>query len=52
MELMIVIVIIGILAAVGMVTFGGQAEKAKIAATEANHKAVVKKVALIIQDCN
>ena len=31
MELMIVIVIIGILSAVGMVMFGGQAEKAKIA---------------------
>ena len=30
MELMIVIVIIGILAAVGMVTFGGQAGKAKL----------------------
>ena len=36
MELMIVIVIIGILAAVGMVMFGGQAEKAKIAATKSN----------------
>ncbi len=31
MELMIVIVIIGILSAIGMVMFGGQSEKAKIA---------------------
>ena len=42
MELMIVIVIIGILATVGMVMFGGQAEKAKIATTKANHKLVKK----------
>jgi len=34
MELMIVIVIIGILSAVGMVMFGGQAEKAKKIVTE------------------
>ena len=38
MELMIVIVIIGILSAVGMVMFGGQTEKAKIAATKANFR--------------
>ena len=42
MELMIVIVIIGILAAVGMVTFGGQSEKAKIAASQANLKKISK----------
>ena len=36
MELMIVIVIIGILSAVGMVMFGGQAEKAKAAAVKQN----------------
>ena len=36
MELMIVIVIIGILSAVGMVMFGGQAEKAKIAVVKQN----------------
>ena len=36
MELMIVIVIIGILAAVGLTVFGGQAEKAKIAAQSMN----------------
>ena len=42
MELMIVIVIIGILSAVGMVMFGGQAEKAKIAVTKANFKNIHK----------
>ena len=52
MELMIVIVIIGILAAVGMVTFGGQSEKAKIAATKANHKTVVKFIAHEIMKCS
>ena len=42
MELMIVIVIIGILSAVGMVMFGGQSEKAKIAASKANLKTISK----------
>ena len=42
MELMIVIVIIGILSAVGMVMFGGQAEKAKVNVTKAN-LAIIKK---------
>ncbi len=52
MELMIVIVIIGILAAVGMVTFGGQAEKAKIAATKANHQVIVKFMTTQIMNCS
>ena len=52
MELMIVIVIIGILSAVGMVMFGGQSEKAKIAASKANHKQVVKFIAIEMQKCN
>ena len=51
MELMIVIVIIGILAAVGMVMFGGQAEKAKIAVAKSNYKLVVKQVKLIVTNC-
>tara|TARA_B110001454_G_scaffold48373_1_gene47699 strand:- start:442 stop:924 length:483 start_codon:yes stop_codon:yes gene_type:complete len=42
MELMIVIVIIGILSAVGMVMFGGQAEKAKIVVVKANYRMMVK----------
>ena len=51
MELMIVIVIIGILSAVGMVMFGGQSEKAKIAASKANHKQVVKFIYVSITSC-
>ena len=46
MELMIVIVIIGILATVGMVMFGGQSEKAKIAASKANLKTISKWLAV------
>ena len=51
MELMIVIVIIGILATVGMVMFGGQAEKAKIAAAKSNHKSVVKYISVEVMKC-
>ena len=51
MELMIVIVIIGILSAVGMVMFGGQAEKAKIAATKANFRNVQKFLAVEFFKC-
>ena len=42
MELMIVLVIIGIMSAVGIVMFGGQVEKAKIAVTKANFRNVHK----------
>ena len=52
MELMIVIVIIGILSAVGMVMFGGQSEKAKVAVTKANHKSVVKFITYELMQCN
>ena len=48
MELMIVIVIIGILATVGMVMFGGQAEKAKRIATISNHNNLAKLMQLNI----
>jgi len=41
MELMIVIVIIGILATVGMVMFGGQSEVAKKNVAEANYNKIV-----------
>ena len=41
-ELLVVVAIIGILAAVGVTTFGGFQEKAKISATKANHKTAVK----------
>ena len=51
MELMIVIVIIGILSAVGMVMFGGQAEKAKIAVIKTNFKMVKKYVSVELMKC-
>jgi len=52
MELMIVIVIIGILSAVGMVMFGGQAEKAKIAATKTIHKQTLKYITFELLKCS
>ena len=51
MELMIVLVIIGIFSAVGIVMFGGQAEKAKIAATKANFRNVQKFLAVEFFKC-
>ena len=52
MELMIVIVIIGILSAVGIVMFGGQAEKAKINSTKAIHKQVVTYITVEMMNCS
>ena len=52
MELMIVIVIIGILATVGMVMFGGQAEKAKIASTKSIHKQVTTFIVVEMMNCS
>ena len=52
MELMIVIVIIGILSAVGMVMFGGQAEKAKVNVTKANLATVKKYIKVELMMCN
>ena len=52
MELMIVIVIIGILSAVGMVMFGGQAEKAKIAVAKSNYKQFKTLIYTEVMQCN
>ena len=52
MELMIVIVIIGILSAIGMVMFGGQAEKAKIAVAKSNHKSATKYIKIEVMKCD
>ena len=41
-ELLVVVAIIGILAAVGVTTFGGYQEKAKIAVVKSNHTLAVK----------
>ena len=40
-ELLVVVAIIGILSAVGMVMFGGQTEKAKIAVSKTNYKSII-----------
>ena len=52
MELMIVIVIIGILSAVGMVMFGGQADKAKTASTKSIQKQVVTYITIEMMNCS
>ena len=52
MELMIVIVIIGILATVGMVMFGGQADKAKIASTKSIQKQVATYITVEMMNCS
>ena len=52
MELMIVIVIIGILSAVGMVMFGGQAEKAKTNVVKHNFNEIVKFIYVELTNCD
>ena len=51
-ELLVVVAIIGILAAVGVVAYNGYTSSAKVNTTKTNHVNVVKKVNLIIQDCD
>ncbi len=51
-ELLVVVAIIGILAAVGVTTFGGFQDKAKIASSKAIHKGVQKKLAAEIVKCS
>ena len=52
MELMIVIIIIGILAAGSLVIFGDKGEKAKIAVAKTNHKQVVKFIYVELTNCD
>lgn len=51
-ELLVVVAIIGILAAVGMAAYNGFTKAAKITVTKTNHNTVVKKLNLLIQECN
>ena len=51
-ELLVVVAIIGILAAVGVTTFGGFQDKAKASSTKAIHKGVQKKLAAELVKCN
>ena len=50
-ELLVVIAIIGILAAVGVVSFSGFTESAKINAAKTNHSNAVKFIRLNISNC-
>ena len=52
MELMIVIVIIGVLAAGSLVIFGDKGEKAKIAVSKTNYKSLIKYVRMELFQCN
>ena len=52
MELMIVIVIIGILAAGSLIIFGDKSEKAKEAVAKANFQSVVTSIATEMMECN
>ena len=51
-ELLVVVAIIGILAAVGVTTFGGFQEKAKVSAAKANHKSLVKYITNEVMKCS
>ena len=51
-ELLIVVAILGILAAVGIVSFGGFLGSAKIKATQANHKNIVNFMNAKITQCS
>ena len=51
-ELLVVVAIIGILAAVGVVAYNGYTNSAKISVSKSNHNTAVKKLNLLIQECN
>ena len=51
-ELLVVVAIIGILAAVGINTFGGFQDKAKVASTKSIHKNVQKKLSAELVKCS
>ncbi len=51
-ELLVVVAIIGILAAVGVVAYSGYTSSAKSSVIKSNHNTVVKKVQLLIAQCD
>jgi prepilin-type N-terminal cleavage/methylation domain-containing protein len=51
-ELLVVVAIIGILAAVGVVSYNGFTVSAKKSAVLAHHNAFVKQINLVVQQCN
>ncbi len=50
-ELLVVVAIIGILAAVGVVAYNGYTNSAKVSVSKSNHSTAVKKLNLLIQEC-
>lgn len=50
-ELLVVVAIIGILAAVGVVAYNGYTDSAKSSVIKSNHKLVVNKILLLINEC-
>jgi len=50
-ELLVVVAIIGILAAVGVVAYNGYTASAKSSVIKSNHKLVVNKILLLINEC-
>ena len=50
-ELLVVVAIIGILAAVGVVAYNGYTGAAKVSATKANHKSLVKFIKAELMKC-
>ena len=50
-ELLVVVAIIGILAAVGIVAYNGYTSSAKVSATKANHKNIVKYIQNELMKC-
>jgi prepilin-type N-terminal cleavage/methylation domain-containing protein len=50
-ELLVVVAIIGILAAVGVVAYNGYTSAAKVSATKANHKSLVKFIKAELMKC-
>ena len=51
-ELLVVVAIIGILAAVGVVAYNGYTASAKVAVAKSNHTSIKKEIYLIIQKCD
>ena len=51
-ELLVVVAIIGILAAVGVVAYNGYTGAAKVSATKANYKTVIKYIRAELTKCN
>jgi type IV pilus assembly protein PilA len=51
-ELLVVVAIIGVLAAVGVVAYNGYTASAKTSVSKSNHKIAVKKLNILIQECN